>query len=775
MTVAGWVTIFGFVVILTVLALGLGRYMAAVYTGGRTWLDPVLRRPERLLYRAFRTDPNSGQDWKAYAKSVIIFSFVGWVVLYFILRTQTLWDFTGLNPMHFHSAPWNVTFNTTSSFVTNTNWQFYGGETTMSNFSQMAGLTVQNFLSAAVGITVAVALIRGIVGRSGKSLGNFWQDLIRTILYILLPLSIVVGLVLVFQGSIQTFGNFLIAHGLTSGGAQTIARGPVASQEAIKLLGTNGGGFFNVNSAHPFENPTAFTNFLEMLAVLVIPAGAGVRLRPDGRQPPPGLRDLLDDDDHVPRRGDRLPTSPRPTARPPSTPPACTPASIHGSTGGNLEGKEQRFGIAGSALYDVVTTVTSCGAVNSAIESFTGIGGAVPFANLSASEVIFGGVGTGLYSILLYVLLAVFIGGLMVGRTPEYLGKKIEAREIKLVTLGLLLTPLAALFSTALATASQRRPGVDLRGRRRPAGLLGDVLRLPQPGQQQRLGVRRLHRLHPAQRRQPRLPRHRLRRSARRVHDAVRPLRADPVRARHRRLAGRQTGQPAGAGDDAHRQPHLRGAADRRDRARRRADLLPRPAARTDRPGPDRTPLLMKRTVITSVLSVLVLTLALGIVYPLVMTGVSQVAFPGNANGQQITRNGKLVGSKIIGQQFTDVGPQGQRQAQARRRRQPGDHARQALLPDPPVRDASRPTTPPRPTFANLGPNDRATEQAIAANVKAYLALERPYDPGLTVAAASRRRRRHLGLGRSTPTSRRPTPTSRPTGSPRSAISPCPP
>jgi K+-transporting ATPase ATPase A chain len=453
MTVAGWVTIFGFVIILTILALGLGRYMAAVYTGGRTWLDPILSKPERLLYRAFRADPNSGQDWKAYAKSVIIFSFVGWVVLYVILRTQTLWDFTGLNPMHFHSAPWNVTFNTTSSFVTNTNWQFYGGETTLSNFSQMAGLTVQNFLSAGVGITVAVALIRGIVGRSGKSLGNFWQDLTRTVLYVLLPLSIVVGLVLVFQGSIQTFGNALVAHGLTSGGAQTIARGPVASQEAIKLLGTNGGGFFNVNSAHPFENPTAFTNFLEMLAILVIPAGlvfAYGRMAGSRRQGYAIYSTMM-----IMFLGAAIVCFVAEAHGSPAQHAAgLHTAAIHGSSGGNLEGKEQRFGIAGSALYDVVSTVTSCGAVNSAIESFTGIGGAVPFANLSASEVIFGGVGTGLYSILLYVLLAVFLGGLMVGRTPEYLGKKIEAREIKLVTLGLLLTPLAALFSTALATAS---------------------------------------------------------------------------------------------------------------------------------------------------------------------------------------------------------------------------------------------------------------------------------------------------------------------------------
>ena len=453
MTFYGWVTIFGFVIILTALAMPLGRYMAAVYSGERTWLDPVLGPVERGLYRLLGVKPSEGQDWKQYAKSLIIFSVVGWLLLYFILRTQTLWDFTGLNPLHYHSMPWNVAFNTTSSFLTNTNWQFYGGETTLSYFSQMAGLTVQNFLSAGVGIVVAIALIRGIIGHSGKSLGNFWQDLVRTCLYILLPLSIIGAIVLISQGAIQNFTTYLHATGITSGGSQTLAMGPVASQEAIKLFGTNGGGFFNVNSAHPFENPTGFTNLFEMLMVLVIPAGLVFCYgRMVGR----------------PRQGYAIYSTmmlmflgavivcyiAEAHGSPAQHAAGLHTGVFHGSTGGNLEGKEQRFGIAGSALFDVVTTVTSCGAVNSAIESFTGIGGAVPFANLSASEVIFGGVGTGLYSILLYVLLAVFIGGLMVGRTPEYLGKKIEAREIKLVVLGLLITPLAALFSTALATAS---------------------------------------------------------------------------------------------------------------------------------------------------------------------------------------------------------------------------------------------------------------------------------------------------------------------------------
>ncbi len=452
MTAAGWLTIILFAVILTVLAFPLGSYMAAVYSGRRVILSPILGGPERFLYKLLCVDPTREQDWKAYAKSLIVFSLAGWLLLYFILRTQTLWNFTGLNPTGFHSASWNVTFNTVSSFMTNTNWQFYSGETTMSYFSQMAGLTVQNWLSAGVGIVTAVALIRGIIGRSGKSLGNFWQDLVRTILYVLAPLSVFAAIVLVSQGVLQNLSNYLVAHTIT-GLTQTIAMGPVASQEAIKMVGTNGGGFFNTNSAHPFENPTQFTNFFEMLLVLIIPAAlifAYGRMTGNRRQGYAIYGAVM----FMFLGACAVAYIAEAHGSPAQHAAGLHTGVIHGSTGGNMEGKEQRFGIAGSALFDVVTTVTSCGAVNSALESFTGIGGAVPFANLSASEVIFGGVGTGLYSILLYVLLAVFIGGLMVGRTPEWLGKKIEAREIKLAGLGILITPLAALFCTALATAS---------------------------------------------------------------------------------------------------------------------------------------------------------------------------------------------------------------------------------------------------------------------------------------------------------------------------------
>jgi potassium-transporting ATPase potassium-binding subunit len=453
MSFAGWATIVLFVVILTALALPLGSYMAKVYSGQRVFLSPIFAGPERFLYRVLRVDAGRGQDWKSYAKSLIVFSLAGWLLLYLILRTQNAFFVPhALNPLGYHSAPWNVTFNTVSSFVTNTNWQFYSGETTMSYLSQMIGLTVQNWLSAGVGIVVAVALIRGIVGRSGKSIGNFWQDLVRTILYVLAPISAISAIVLVSQGVIQNFATYLTAHTIT-GLTQTIAMGPAASQLAIKMLGTNGGGFFNVNSAHPFENPTAFTNFFEMLLVLIIPAALVFtygRMTGNRRQGFAIYATMM-----VLFLGGVIVAY---IAEAHGSP-AQHAAGLHtqviaGSGGGNMEGKEQRFGIAGSALFDVVTTVTSCGAVNSAIESFTGIGGAVPFANLSASETIFGGVGTGLYSILLYVLLAVFIGGLMVGRTPEWLGKKLEAREIKLAGLGILVTPLAALFATALATAS---------------------------------------------------------------------------------------------------------------------------------------------------------------------------------------------------------------------------------------------------------------------------------------------------------------------------------
>jgi K+-transporting ATPase ATPase A chain len=445
----GWLQIGAFIAAVVALTRPLGAYMARVYGGQRVFLTPVLGRAERLTYRALRVDPESEQDWKAYAKTVILFSGLFWIALYLILRTQGIHPF---NPAGFSSAPWDVTFNTTSSFVTNTNWQYYGGETTLSYFSQMAGLTVQNFVSAGVGMAVLVAMIRGFTARSGASLGNFWQDLIRGMYYVLLPLALVLTVLLVSQGALQTLGHALNVTTL-EGAGQTIAVGPAASQIAIKQLGTNGGGFFNVNSAFPFENPSGFSNFLEMLAIILIPAaftytyGRMVGSQRQGWAIFAAMLVLW-----VALIAVIVPAEQHGTV-------AQHAAGVHtqafdGSTGGNLEGKEQRFGIANSALWATTTTTTSNGSVNAAMESFTGLGAAVPMSGLAASEVIFGGVGTGLYSMLLFVLLAVFIGGLMVGRTPEYLGKKVQAREIKLVSLGVLYTPLAALIGAGLATAT---------------------------------------------------------------------------------------------------------------------------------------------------------------------------------------------------------------------------------------------------------------------------------------------------------------------------------
>jgi potassium-transporting ATPase potassium-binding subunit len=445
---AGWLQLIVLLALVILITPFFGGYMARVYSGDRILLERLFGGFERGIYRVTRTDTKRAQNWKSYAASVVLFSLAGWLLLYLILRTQPLHPF---NPEGFHSAPWNVTFNTVTSFLTNTNWQYYSGETTMSYFSQMAGLTVQNFVSAAVGICVAVALIRGIVGRSGKGLGNFWQDLVRTVLYVLLPISIVGAVVLVSQGTIQTLGHYLSFTGLT-GTAGHIAVGPVASQEAIKNLGTNGGGFFNTNAAHPFENPNGFTNMLEPLMMLAIPAaltatyGRMVGSRRQGWALFAAMAVLFVAGFAVLYAAEAHGTPAQHAA-------GLHTAVVHGSTGGNMEGKEQRFGIGGAAVFDESSTATSTGAVNAAFDSLTGIGGAVPMANLATGEVIFGGVGSGLYVMLLYVLLAVFIGGLMVGRTPELLGKKIEAREIKLASLGILVTPLTALATTALAIA----------------------------------------------------------------------------------------------------------------------------------------------------------------------------------------------------------------------------------------------------------------------------------------------------------------------------------
>jgi K+-transporting ATPase ATPase A chain len=448
----GWLQIAVFCAVLVACVPFLGGYMARVFNNEAVGLTRVLGPVERGIYRLLRVDVAHEQDWKAYAKSLLTVSLLFWVALYVILRTQTLHPF---NPQGFHSGTWDVSFNTVSSFLTNTNWQYYGGETTMTYFSQMAGLAVQNFISAAVGIVVVIALIRGIVARrEGHSgLGNFWQDLTRATLYVLLPISILGAVLLMSQGVIQSFSHYLGFHAL-NGTSGSLAMGPVASQESIKELGTNGGGFFNVNSAMPFENPDTLSNFVELFLILLIPTsltytyGRMVGSRRQGWAIFGVMSVLFLAGVVVVYLAEQHGTPAQHLA-------GVNTHAIAGSTGGNMEGKDQRFGIANSGLWTAVTTVTSCGAVNAAFESLTGIGGLVPFANLSASETIFGGVGTGLYSMLLFVILAVFIGGLMVGRTPEFLGKKIEAREIKLVSVGVLFTPIAALIGAALATGTK--------------------------------------------------------------------------------------------------------------------------------------------------------------------------------------------------------------------------------------------------------------------------------------------------------------------------------
>ncbi len=442
MTANGWLQLAVFVALLTAIVPVLGGYMARVFEGEPMLIGRILGPVERGIYRLIATDPKAGQDWKAYARSVLVFSAASWLLLYLILRTQSIHPW---NPEGFGAAPWDVSFNTTSSFVTNTNWQFYAGETTLSYFSQMAGLAVQNFVSAGVGIAVAIAVIRGIISRSGASLGNFWADLTRAVLYILLPISIVVGIFLISQGVIQSLGAYADLKTLT-GGSQTLALGPVASQEVIKELGTNGGGFFNVNSAMPFENPSALTNYVEMLLILAIPAALTATFgRMVGRRRQGWLL-----------YGVMLVWLVAGIAIVYAAETHGSPAQhLAGIAGGNLEGKDVRFGEIGPSMFAAITTVTSCGAVNAAMESLTGLGSAIPLANMGTGEVIFGGVGSGLYGMLLFVLLSVFLSGLMVGRTPEYLGKKIEAREIKFVAIGTLFMPVMVLTVTALSLATK--------------------------------------------------------------------------------------------------------------------------------------------------------------------------------------------------------------------------------------------------------------------------------------------------------------------------------
>ena len=473
MTLNGIIQILLYLVLLTLLAKPMGVYMTRVYAGEKTFLSFALRPVERLFYFICRVDPEKEMNWKQYGVAMLVFSLVSTVVLYGIQRFQF---YLPLNPQAFAGPSEHLSFNTAVSFVTNTNWQSYAGESTMSYLTQMAGLAVQNFKSAAIGMALAVVFIRGISRFETDKLGNFWADFVRGTLYILLPISFLAAVFFVSQGMIQNFrpydtakltdsfvaqvdkkdddGNVItdangdnVKEDLTVD-SQSIAQGPVASQLSIKMLGTNGGGFFNVNSAHPFENPTPFSNFIQMLLILVIPAGFTYTL---GR--------MVKSQSHgwavygammflliagvataywAESRGNPL-----------------YPASVNQSVvGGNFEGKETRFGIANSALFATITTDASCGAVNSMHDSFTPLGGMVPLVNITLGEVIFGGVGAGMYGILVMIILTVFIAGLMVGRTPEYLGKKIEAYDVQMAMLYVLIFPLIILGFAAITSIS---------------------------------------------------------------------------------------------------------------------------------------------------------------------------------------------------------------------------------------------------------------------------------------------------------------------------------
>lgn len=442
MTLIGWLQIGLLFALTAVTAPPLGAFMARLFEGKRTFLHPVLEPIELGFYRLAGVDPKKGQDWRGYTLSMLVFSAVGFLSLYAILRTQS---FLPLNPQGFGGLTPDLSFSTAVSFVTNTNWQSYGGETTMSHLSQMMGLTVQNFVSAATGIALAIALTRAFARSQTRDLGNFWVDLTRSTLYVLLPLSIVVALALILLGIPQTLLPWIKVTTL-EGVEQTLSMGPVASQVAIKHMGTNGGGFFNANSAHPFENPSAWTNIIETWAIIVIGFALTFtfgRMVGDKRQ---GyvlyaiIGILL------------LAGVGAAYMAEAANNPIVTAAGIDPAPG-NLEGKEVRFGTALSAAFAAITTATSCGAVNSMHASYTPLGGLVPLFLIQLGEVLPGGVGSGLYGIIVFAILSVFVAGLMVGRTPEYLGKKIGAKEMKLAVLAILILPVAILGFTAIAAS----------------------------------------------------------------------------------------------------------------------------------------------------------------------------------------------------------------------------------------------------------------------------------------------------------------------------------
>jgi K+-transporting ATPase ATPase A chain len=487
MSLNGWLQILLYFAVVLLVTKPLGVFMARVFSNERTWLDPVMRPVERLLYKLTWVDETREMHWTEYSIAMLLFSGVSMLVLYLLERTQ---QWLPLNPQKFAALPPDLAFNTAASFTTNTNWQFYSGEQVMSYLTQMAGLAFHNFASAAVGIALAVAFIRGIARREKDTIGNFWVDITRATFWVLVPLSLAAALVLISQGVVQNFKPYdtvklvepqqvqkigqdgkpsVDASGkpvMDTVSEQTIAQGPIASQEAIKELGTNGGGFLGANSAHPFENPTPFSNFFEMVLIFAIPAGLTYTLgRMTGAQRHgwavfAAMAVLffvgVTASYWAESRGN----------------PLLTGADQHASAmqpGGNMEGKEVRFGTANSALFATVTTDASCGAVNSSHDSFTPLGGMVPLVNIMLGEIVFGGVGAGMYGMLIFVVVAVFIAGLMVGRTPEYMGKKIESYDVKMAMLYVLIFPLMIL---ALAAASSMLPaGLATLGNGGPHGL----------------------------------------------------------------------------------------------------------------------------------------------------------------------------------------------------------------------------------------------------------------------------------------------------------------
>ncbi len=451
-----------FLIALVAAAKPLGTYMARVYEGQPCRLDRALGWLERLLYRLAGIDPKKEMSWRGYAVAVLAFNGIGFLFLYGLLRLQGVLP---LSPQGLAGNTPDLAFNTASSFISNTNWQSYGGETTLGYLAQMLGLGVQNFLSAATGMAVLVALIRGLVRRSSETIGNFWVDLVRSTVYILLPLSVVLAVLLVSQGVVQNFRSYqqvTLLEATADGDGnpvtqQTLPMGPAASQIAIKQLGTNGGGFFNVNSAHPYENPTPLSNFLEMLAILLIPAALcytfGVMVG-DTRQGWAILAAMLLI--FVPLVIGAMVAEQ--SGNPALAKYGADTEASDSQPGGNMEGKDTRFGIANSAIWATATTAASNGSVNAMHDSFTPLGGLVPMFLIQLAEVVFGGVGSGLYGMLMFVIVAVFIAGLMVGRTPEYLGKKIEAYEMKMASLVILIPPLVVLIGTAVAVLG---PGLE--------------------------------------------------------------------------------------------------------------------------------------------------------------------------------------------------------------------------------------------------------------------------------------------------------------------------